>query len=97
MKKIFLAAILAGMTIGFAPGAVLADSPQECRNRCEKIQDNMQHATQSGATVNAYEDCMDGCAALESAMNAFKDCIKSAGNNEDAKQACRDSYMSNRP
>ena len=94
-RAIMAAALMAVAATWALPA--LADSPEACRKRCEAIQEAIQHPTQSGAPVNAYEDCMDGCAALESAMKAFKDCIKKAGNSDEAKQACRDTYMQDRP
>lgn len=94
-RPVLVAAALA-LAATFAISAS-ADSPEACRKRCEAIQDSIQHPTQSGATVNAYEDCMDGCAALEAAMKEYKECIKKAGNDETAKEACREAYMQNRP
>ncbi|MEZ5839992.1 MAG: hypothetical protein R3D02_06060 [Hyphomicrobiales bacterium] len=93
--RILISAALLAVAASWAMPAA-ADSPEACRKRCEAIQDSIEHPTQSGATVNAYEACMEGCAALESAMNEFKRCI-AAAKTEEAKQACRDAYMENRP
>ena len=56
----------------------------------------MEHSTQSGSTVNAHNDCMDGCKELVKVKHAFMECIKGA-KDEEAKKKCRQTYMDERP
>ena len=71
-------------------------SYEECVKNCDKILDKMEHSTQSGSTVNAHNDCMDGCKELLKVKNAFMECIKGA-KDEEAKKKCRQTYMDERP
>jgi len=69
---------------------------EKCMRRCELIQDNMQYVTQSGDTVNEYNECVSNCQELANLCDEFQECIQNAATEEE-KNACRQHYMDNRP
>lgn len=92
LKKLTLLCI--GSSILFT--SAYAENEEQCLKRCQEKVDKMQHATQSGATVNALFECEDRCKKLGEVQNTFKRCIDNA-HTEKEKKECRKSYMNNRP